>query len=98
MPYAFRPDRLCADCCSASVLYAIYAILTTELDLRVVEENKSKLRGFGSRVMSPKGKDAALYRRLVKQCDEYRKTLCTEKRALMAEFQAQLQQVAEEVD
>jgi hypothetical protein len=73
-------------------------MLTTELDLRVVEENKSKLRGFGSRVMSSKGKDAALYQRLVKQCDEYRKTLCTEKRAVMAEFQAQLQQVAEDVD
>lgn len=75
-------------------------MLTTELDLRVVEENKSKLRGFGSRLMSPpKGsRDAALYQRLVKQCDEYRKTLRTEKRAVMAEFQAQLQQVADEVD
>lgn len=82
----------------SALTVVMQSMLTTELDLRVVEENKSKLRGFGSRVMSPKSRDAALYRRLVKQCDEYRKTLCTEKRALMAEFQAQLQQVAEEVD
>ena len=70
--------------------------MLAELDLRVVEECKSKLRGYGSRVLAPMGKDLIMYNRLIVMYDGYRKVLCTKKRAVMAEFQAQLQRASED--